>query len=195
MQLVADYTGSDEDDVDTEATDNEGGWIRACDEAASTSSVHGADDAHAGFAQMTATTETMEVPQHKVSILTAATIARISRETGAALFVVHGKVRTGSVRKGTVATVHLTGRGGSVSDARAMVEDRLRANASFETEAGMKDDKTSYTFKRKSLYVDTGEKARLNPLYDWRHSGSGWDNGGLVGTDGAAGAHCTWKKS
>jgi hypothetical protein len=27
----------------------------------------------------------------------------------------------------------------------------------------------------------TGEKARINPYHDWRHSGMGWDNGGLTG--------------
>jgi len=60
----------------------------------------------------------------------------------------------------------------------------LRANSQFEVEQG-----------RNGQALCTGEKARINPYHDWRHSGMGWDNGGLTGTDGATGAHCTWKKS
>ena len=57
-------------------------------------------------------------------------------------------------------------------------------------------EEKKYEFARRAKYVDNYlEKARIHPMYDWRHSGAGWDNGGLTGTDGACGAHCTWKKS
>ena len=71
----------------------------------------------------------------------------------------------------------------------------LDANGARST----KDASTGkYEFKGRQVYNDTyvnGEKPRVAPEFDWRHSGMGWDNGGLTGTDGACGAHCTWKKS
>ena len=37
------------------------------------------------------------------------------------------------------------------------------------------------------------ERRRIKPEFDWRHSGAGWDNGGLIGSEGALGSHCTWR--
>lgn len=77
--------------------------------------------------------------------------------------------------------------------AKTDAQERLKGNA-----ASLERVEGKYVHKKKSKYNDTyinGEKPAINPYHDWRHSGMGWDNGGLTGTDGACGAHCTWKKS
>mmetsp|Transcript_30914 Transcript_30914/g.76881 ORF Transcript_30914/g.76881 Transcript_30914/m.76881 type:complete len:254 (-) Transcript_30914:308-1069(-) len=138
--------------------------------------------------------EKMEFPQHKLPILNAAAMKDVMTKTGARLRVQEGRVKTGSVKKGVQATIFLTGTAAAIQAAKDDIGARLTANAA--SAEMVKDGK--YKFKKKSQYVDgfvNGEKPRVNPYHDWRHSGMGWDNGGLTGTDGATGAHCTWKKS
>ena len=140
--------------------------------------------------------ERMEFPQHKMPILNAAALKEIMNKTGATkMRVVEGRIRTGAVKRGIQATLVIAGAtAGVVEAAKKDAEERLKANAvSAEKNADGK-----YVFKKKSVYNDgwvNGEKPRIDIRYDWRHSGMGWDNGGLTGTDGACGAHCTWKKS
>lgn len=138
--------------------------------------------------------EKMDFPQHKMPILNAAALKEIMNKTGVKLRVLEGRIKTGSVKKGIQATLVITGSASAVKAAKSDAEERLKANATSteRTEGG------KYVFKKKSLYNDgwvNGEKPRIDYRYDWRHSGMGWDNGGLTGTDGACGAHCTWKKS
>ena len=88
----------------------------------------------------------------------------------------------------------IAGSATAVKAAKSDAQERLKANAT----SAERTEEGKYVFKKKSLYNDgwvNGEKPRIDIRYDWRHSGMGWDNGGLTGTDGACGAHCTWKKS
>lgn len=138
--------------------------------------------------------EKMEFPQHKMPILNAAALKEIMTKTGAKMRVVEGRVKTGAVKRGIQATLVITGSAEAVKAAKEDAEARLEANAA----SAVKTEGGKYTFKKKSVYNDgwvNGEKPRIDIRYDWRHSGMGWDNGGLTGTDGACGAHCTWKKS
>jgi hypothetical protein len=140
----------------------------------------------------------VEFPQHKISILRGEEgVKAIATKTGARLRVTEGKLKTGSVRKGITATLTITGTRDAVTLAKAEAIARLDANAARSgTKHAGKSGK--YEFKGRQIYNDAyvnGEKPRVAPEFDWRHSGSGWDNGGLTGTDGACGAHCTWKKS
>ena len=137
----------------------------------------------------------MEFPQHKISILRGDGVKAIATKTGARLRITEGKMKTGSVRKGIMSTLTITGTRDAAKLAKADAIAMLDANGARST----KDASTGkYEFKGRQVYNDTyvnGEKPRVAPEFDWRHSGMGWDNGGLTGTDGACGAHCTWKKS
>ena len=142
--------------------------------------------------------EKMDFPQHKMPILNAAALKEIMKKTGGVkMRVLEGRIRTGAVKRGIQATLVITGAtAGVVEEAKKAAEDRLKAN--FATAGAEKNADGKYVFEKKSVYNDgwvNGEKPRIDIRYDWRHSGMGWDNGGLTGTDGACGAHCTWKKS
>ena len=196
MGLVADYESDSSDDEDEEYPDAGGKVVLLAD----------VDDAgeERGTKRGRATgedeiEETMEFPQHKSSIVTASA-ADIARETGAELEYIEGKFDAMARVRGIVARLVIRGTDAQVAAARRETQARLDANAANLERVVGEDGERAYVFdKRKARAADghdangKRERRRIKPEFDWRHSGAGWDNGGLIGSEGALGSHCTWR--
>ena len=139
----------------------------------------------------------VEFPQHKASIVLAG-MADIKRDSGATLEYIQGKVDAMSRVRGVVGKLVIRGDRDQVAAARIDVEARLETNAVNSAKDGAKDGAAAYVNKKTKFVHTRGpdgkrEKPRIAPEFDWKHSGQGWDNGGLVGSEGALGSHCTWR--
>ena len=102
--------------------------------------------------------------------------------------------------RGIVARLVIRGTDAQVAAARRETQARLDANAANLERVVGEDGERAYVFDKKKARGADGhdangkrERPRIKPEFDWRHSGSGWDNGGLVGSEGALGSHCTWR--
>ena len=197
MGLVADY-GSDPSDDEDEEYPDAGGKVVLLADVGDAGEERGTKRGRAtGEDEIE---ETMEFPQHKSSIVTASA-ADIARETGAELEYIEGKFDAMARVRGIVARLVIRGTDAQVAAARRETQARLDANAANLERVVGEDGERAYVFdKRKARAGSDGHDAngkrkgpRIKPEFDWRHSGAGWDNGGLVGSEGALGSHCTWR--
>ena len=200
MGLVADY-GSDGSSSDSEEEyPDAGGRVELIAHVEDTGETRGVDGETRGVDGEKATSlvqDLVEFPQHKASIVLAG-MADIKRDSGATLEYIQGKVDAMSRVRGVVGKLVIRGDRDQVAAARIDVEARLETNAVNSAKDGAKDGAAAYVNKKTKFVHTRGpdgkrEKPRIAPEFDWKHSGQGWDNGGLVGSEGALGSHCTWR--
>ena len=200
MGLVADY-GSDGSSSDSEEEyPDAGGRVELIAHVEDTGETRGVDGETLGVDGEKATSlvqDLVEFPQHKASIVLAG-MADIKRDSGATLEYIQGKVDAMSRVRGVVGKLVIRGDRDQVAAARIDVEARLETNAVNSAKDGAKDGAAAYVNKKTKFVHTRGpdgkrEKPRIAPEFDWKHSGQGWDNGGLVGSEGALGSHCTWR--
>ena len=200
MGLVADY-GSDGSSSDSEEEyPDVGGRVELIAHVEDTGETRGVDGETLGVDGEKATSlvqDLVEFPQHKASIVLAG-MADIKRDSGATLEYIQGKVDAMSRVRGVVGKLVIRGDRDQVAAARIDVEARLETNAVNSAKDGAKDGAAAYVNKKTKFVHTRGpdgkrEKPRIAPEFDWKHSGQGWDNGGLVGSEGALGSHCTWR--
>lgn len=200
MGLVADY-GSDGSSSDSEEEyPDAGGTVELIADVEDTGETRGVDGETRGVDGEKATSlvqDLVEFPQHKASIVLAG-MADIKRDSGATLEYIQGKVDAMSRVRGVVGKLVIRGDRDQVAAARIDVEARLETNAVNSAKDGAKDGAAAYVNKKTKFVHTRGpdgkrEKPRIAPEFDWKHSGQGWDNGGLVGSEGALGSHCTWR--
>jgi hypothetical protein len=200
MGLVADY-GSDGSSSDSEEEyPDAGGRVELIAHVEDTGETRGVDGETRGVDGEKATSlvqDLVEFPQHKASIVLAG-MADIKRDSGATLEYIQGKVDAMSRVRGVVGKLVIRGDRDQVAAARIDVEERLETNAVNSAKDGAKDGAAAYVNKKTKFVHTRGpdgkrEKPRIAPEFDWKHSGQGWDNGGLVGSEGALGSHCTWR--
>ena len=201
MGLVADY-GSDGSSSDSEEEyPDAGGRVELIAHVEDTGETRGVDGETRGVDGEKATSlvqDLVEFPQHKASIVLAG-MADIKRDSGATLEYIQGKVDAMSRVRGVVGKLVIRGDRDQVAAARIDVEARLETNAVNSAKDGAKDGAAAYVNKKTKFVHTRGpdgkrEKPRIAPEFDWKHSGQGWDNGGLVGSEGALGSHCTWRE-
>lgn len=201
MGLVADY-GSDGSSSDSEEEyPDAGGRVELIADVEDTGETRGVDGETRGVDDGEKATslvqDLVEFPQHKASIVLAG-MADIKRDSGATLEYIQGKVDAMSRVRGVVGKLVIRGDRDQVAAARIDVEARLETNAVNSAKDGAKDGAAAYVNKKTKFVHTRGpdgkrEKPRIAPEFDWKHSGQGWDNGGLVGSEGALGSHCTWR--
>ena len=200
MGLVADY-GSDGSSSDSEEEyPDAGGRVELIAHVEDTGETRGVDGETRGVDGEKATSlvqDLVEFPQHKASIVLAG-MADIKRDSGATLEYIQGKVDAMSRVRGVVGKLVIRGDRDQVAAARIDVEARLETNAVNSAKDGAKDGAAAYVNKKTKFVHTRGpdgkrEKPRIAPEFDCKHSGQGWDNGGLVGSEGALGSHCTWR--
>ena len=197
MGLVADY-GSDSSDEEDEEYPDAGGKVVLLADVADDGEERGTKRSRDATGE-DEIEETMEFPQHKSSIVTASA-ADIARETGAELEYIEGKFDAMARVRGIVARLVIRGTDAQVAAARRETQARLDANAANLERVVGEDGERAYVFDKRKARATDGhdangkrERRRIKPEFDWRHSGAGWDNGGLIGSEGALGSHCTWR--
>ena len=200
MGLVADYGSDGSSSESEEEYPDAGGRVELIAHVEDTGETRGVDGETRGVDGEKATSlvqDLVEFPQHKASIVLAG-MADIKRDSGATLEYIQGKVDAMSRVRGVVGKLVIRGDRDQVAAARIDVEARLETNAVNSAKDGAKDGAAAYVNKKTKFVHTRGldgkrEKPRIAPEFDWKHSGQGWDNGGLVGSEGALGSHCTWR--